>query len=101
MAITPHEIDKRFAPPATDPDRVAIKEAISGATRAVAMLIQQLVPGSREQSEAITHLEMAVSWAHMGVDRRPPLRRPVPDDTEAACLQAVAEADIAARPDRL
>lgn len=70
MAITQTEIGIRFAPPRTDPERVAIKAEISAAAERLALLINQLVPGSREESEAITAVEHAVQWAHCGVDRR-------------------------------
>ncbi|MFJ9461054.1 hypothetical protein ACIRST_39045 [Kitasatospora sp. NPDC101447] len=36
----------------------------------LALTINELVPGSRKGSEAITHLEMATGWALSGVDRR-------------------------------
>ncbi|MEU2510519.1 Acb2/Tad1 domain-containing protein [Streptomyces syringium] len=70
MAITQSEIQIRFAPPKTDPDRVAIKARIAAAAEELALLIHELVPGSREESEAITAVEHAVQWAHSGVDRR-------------------------------
>ncbi|MEU7092948.1 hypothetical protein [Kitasatospora aureofaciens] len=70
MAINEREIRIRFAPPATDPVRLAIKARIAEAAQHLALTIHELVPGSREESEAITHLEMATGWALSGVDRR-------------------------------
>lgn len=70
MSITDAEIDKRFTPQKTDDDRTAIKARLSEAGGELARLIHELVPGSREESEAITSLELAVAWAHLGVDRR-------------------------------
>ncbi|WP_327594623.1 hypothetical protein [Streptomyces chartreusis] len=74
MAITRNEIGIRFAPPKTDPARNDIKAQISAKAEELALLIHELVPGSREQSEAISNLEDAVDWAHNGVDRRLVLR---------------------------
>lgn len=70
MAITPREITVRFAPPKTDADRTAIKARLSRAGRELARLVHELVPGSREESQAIKACEQAVSWAHAGIDRR-------------------------------
>ncbi|MFF5045609.1 Acb2/Tad1 domain-containing protein [[Kitasatospora] papulosa] len=70
MAITPREIAIRFAPPKTDADRLAIKARISRAGEEFALLVHELVPGSREESQAIKACEHAVSWAHAGIDRR-------------------------------
>lgn len=80
MAITRTEIGIRFAPPRTDEARTAIKARLSARAEELALLIHELVPGSREQSEAVSSLEHAVQWAHAGVDRRlvlPGERRPV------------------------
>lgn len=35
----------------------------------LAYLIKELVPASREQSTAITHLETAIFWANAGIAR--------------------------------
>ncbi|MGW3735200.1 Acb2/Tad1 domain-containing protein [Streptomyces sp. NPDC005148] len=110
MAINPHEIKIRFAPPKTDADRIAIKARISKAAEELALLVNELVPGSREESQAIEACENAVAWAHAGIDRRYVAaheRKPAmpvllgTDDAEAACLAAMADADIAAKPERL
>lgn len=70
MALTPHEIRIRFAPVKVDRDRVAMKDRISAAAAELALLIHELVPGSREESQAVKACEMAVHWAHDGIDRR-------------------------------
>ncbi|MFF4900531.1 hypothetical protein [Streptomyces sp. NPDC001068] len=70
MAITTREIGIRFAPPKNDEARTAIKARISAKAEELALLIHELVPGCREQSEAINGVEHAVQWAHDGVDRR-------------------------------
>lgn len=110
MALTPNEIAIRFAPPKVDGDRVAIKARICGAAEELALLVHQLVPGSREESQAIKAVEIAVQWAHAGIDRRyvarderksPAAVRPDPLEAEAECVGAMAEADIAGRPELL
>ncbi|WP_262702000.1 MULTISPECIES: DUF7681 family protein [Streptomyces] len=70
MAINSSEIRRRFAPAKVDPERTEIKDRISAAAGTLAQLIHELVPGSREESEAITAVEHAVQWAHCGIDRR-------------------------------
>ncbi|MFD8078970.1 hypothetical protein ACFV3E_40725 [Streptomyces sp. NPDC059718] len=70
MALNPDEIAKRFAPAPDDAERIAKKNEISCAAHALAALINELVPGSREESEAVTHVETAVMWAHAAIDRR-------------------------------
>lgn len=70
MAITSREIDIRFAPPKTDDRRNAIKQEISEKAHELARLIHDLLPGCREESEAILQLEDVVHWAHSGIDRR-------------------------------
>lgn len=77
MALTSQEIDKRFPAPTADHDRVAIKREISRAAHSLALLIHDLVPGSREESRAIEALEQTVFWAHAGVDRRQPLTKTI------------------------
>ncbi|MEU0275973.1 hypothetical protein [Streptomyces sp. NPDC006307] len=105
MAITENEIRTRFAAPATDEARTAIKARLAEAAQEFALLVHALVPGSREESEAISSVELALWWAQAGVDRRVQPRarvRPaVPADPEAACLAAMAEADIASAPGRV
>ncbi|MBT2492332.1 hypothetical protein J7E96_28250 [Streptomyces sp. ISL-96] len=103
MAITENEIRIRFAAPATDEARTAIKARLATAAEELALLVHELVPGSREESEAISAVELALWWAQAGVDRRyVPRAKPLaPADAEAACLAAMAEADIASAPGRL
>ncbi|WP_405759531.1 hypothetical protein OG234_13570 [Streptomyces sp. NBC_01420] len=70
MAISEREIGIRFAPPKTDDRRNAIKERISAQAHELALLIHDLLPGCREESEAVLQLEGVVHWAHSGIDRR-------------------------------
>lgn len=81
MAITAREIGIRFAPPRTDEARHAIKARISAKAEELALLIHELVPGCREETQAIKGIEIAVQWAHDAVDRRlvlPGEQRPTP-----------------------
>jgi hypothetical protein len=68
VAITRREIGIRFAPPKTDETRNDIKTRISAKAEELALL--KLVPGCREESQAIKGLEVTVQWAHAAVDRR-------------------------------
>lgn len=74
VAITTTEIHRRFPPPPGDPaDPAHVRRAeISRLARCVATQILTVVPGSREQTLAITALEEAVMWAHAGIARRTP-----------------------------
>ncbi|MFJ3100312.1 hypothetical protein [Streptomyces sp. NPDC086835] len=105
MAITEKEIRTRFAPPAADEARTAIKARLAAAAQEFALLVHELVPGSREESEAISSVELALWWAQAGVDRRVQPRaqtpRLAPAEAEAACLAAMVEADIASAPGRV
>ncbi|MFJ4469505.1 hypothetical protein ACIP2X_18705 [Streptomyces sp. NPDC089424] len=74
MAITRKELGIRFAPPKTDEARNDIKARISAKAEELAVLIHDLVPGCREESQAIKGIEIAVQWAHDAVDRRLVLR---------------------------
>ncbi|MGK5529342.1 Acb2/Tad1 domain-containing protein [Streptomyces sp. URMC 129] len=105
MAITTAEIARRFTPPATDPERAALKARICAKAAELALLVHELVPGSREQSIAVEAIETAVSFAHHGIDRR--LTTP----TERIAARAAepvpahdydrAAAEAAVRPDPL
>ena len=93
MALNPNEIRIRFAPPKADADRLAIKARICAAAEELALLIHELVPGSREETQAVKACEIAVQWAHCGIDRRYVARgerRPgapvLIDPAEAVCL---------------
>jgi hypothetical protein len=95
VAITEREIRIRFAPPRTDEVRNDIKAQISAKAEELALLIHELVPGCREQSEAISGVEHAVQWAHDGVDRRLVL----PGEQRPA-LAPVMAAESGPAPDR-
>lgn len=72
MGLNPKEIGIRF-PPVDAEDKahhVIAKNKITAAAHELAGLIHELVPGSREESEAVTAVEQAVMWAHAGIDRR-------------------------------
>jgi len=91
VAITEREIHIRFAPPKTDETRNDIKARISAKAEELALLIHELVPGCREESQAIKGIEIAVQWAHDAVDRRLVLRgemRPAPAVPVAAPVVA-------------
>ena len=125
MALTDEELRKRFTPPTSDTDHVAIKRELTRAAHTLASLIHDLVPGSREESRAIEALEQAVFWAHAGVDRRGakrPARHAEPTATGSvaegtyrpvlcgcgnpthspliACPPSPAQPDATPRPDR-
>lgn len=72
MALNDKELRVRFAPVGTDAKahHDAAKNKITAAALEFAALIHELVPGSREESEAVTSVEEAVMWAHAGIDRR-------------------------------
>jgi hypothetical protein len=54
------------APKADQPERYA---ALRAKAKELADLIAEIVPASREQSVAITHLETAMMWANAGIAR--------------------------------
>lgn len=63
-------IDHNFTHhPPKDSDQVAVYERLRAAGKAFATEVAQLVPLSREQSEALTLIESAVLWANAGVAR--------------------------------
>jgi hypothetical protein len=68
--MTKEEINTRFTyhqPKDGQPEKyIAIREK----AQELAVLINELVPESREQSEAITNLETAVMFANAGIARR-------------------------------
>lgn len=70
MALNSAEIARRFAAPARDDERHALKARLSAAAGELAALVHDLVPGSREETLAVTAIEDAVQWAHAGIDRR-------------------------------
>jgi len=66
------EIEHRFTyhPPHGDqPRRYTV---LRGQGRALADLIDQLVPESREKALALTKLEEAIMWANAGIARNEP-----------------------------
>lgn len=105
MAITTREISIRFAAPKVDVDRVAIKGRICELAESLALLVHELVPASREQSEAIAAVESAVAWAHAGIDRRYVARserKPLDlAQAEAACMADISSEAARRCPDAL
>jgi hypothetical protein len=72
MAITHREINVRFAgrPGAGGPEL-----ELTGRLRSLAHLALTVVPGSREQTLAVTGLEEALLWSRAGIDRAPARQR--------------------------
>lgn len=67
--ITQEDIDKRFtyhSPKGNQPERYV---AIRNKAQELAELILNTTPSSREQSLAITELEMTVMWANASIAR--------------------------------
>lgn len=65
------DLDTRFAyrPPRTD--EISRFESIRSSGKALASLIVELTPSSREQSLALTKIEEAVMWANAAITRHP------------------------------
>jgi len=64
------EIENRFtyhAPKADQPKRY---EVIRGHAKAFALVIEEMVPESREKSLAFTKLEEVMMWANAAIARR-------------------------------
>lgn len=68
--ITKEEIEKRFTYHPPKPGQPEKYEKLRDKMKEVAELIVELVPASREQSEAITCLETASMFANAGIARR-------------------------------
>ena len=64
------DLEKRFTYHApTDAEQVEKYARIRAVAKSYAYTIKQLVPTSREQSLALTHLEEVVFWANAGMAR--------------------------------
>jgi hypothetical protein len=63
------DIDKRFTYHAPKPGQPARYELIRSEARKLAVVMNDMVPDSREKSLAITHLEDAVMWANAAIAR--------------------------------
>ena len=70
MPITPEELENRFTYHRPKDDQPAKYEAIRGQAKALAELIVDLTPESREQSTALTKLEEVSMWANAAIARR-------------------------------
>ena len=66
---TTHQIENNLKYHAPNGDTIPRYEAIREKAREFAILINQMVPASREKSEAMTQLEDTVMWANAGVAR--------------------------------
>lgn len=62
-------IENDFSYHAPSPEKIDKHETLREATKALALMYLELVPGGREQSLALTKLEEAVMWANAGVAR--------------------------------
>ncbi|KHF33372.1 hypothetical protein CM49_04320 [Paenibacillus sp. P1XP2] len=65
------QIDNNFryhAPKEGQPEKY---EAIRSRAKGLAVLIDELVPNSREKSLAMTNLEQAMFWANAAIARNP------------------------------
>ena len=68
--IDPAELNTRFTYHSPTTDQIPKYGELRDRGRELAMLIAELVPSSREQSLAFTHLEQAIMWANAGIARR-------------------------------
>lgn len=69
LVLSAADLDKRFtyhAPKGDQPDRY---NKIRAVAKAMAQLIAEATPASREQSLAITKLEECVMWANSAIAR--------------------------------
>lgn len=63
------QIENNFKYHAPTPGQPEIYQAIREKAKELAYLIDDLAPGSREKSLAMTNLEQAVMWANASVAR--------------------------------
>lgn len=63
------EIEKNFSYHAPKEGQPAKYEALRDKAKELAYLIDELVPGSREKSLALTNLEQSVFWANAAIAR--------------------------------
>lgn len=70
MPLTPEELDTRFTYHSPKADQAERYVKIRNAQKALAELVVELCPDSREQSLAITKLEEAGYWANASIARR-------------------------------
>jgi len=70
MELTPAELNERFTYHAPKDDQPERYIKIRDAQKALAELIVELCPDSRERSLAITKLEEVGYWANAGIARR-------------------------------
>jgi hypothetical protein len=64
------DIESRFTyHPPKDPETIASHEAVRDELRVTALLLDEMLPDSREKSIAITKLEEALMWANAAIAR--------------------------------
>lgn len=63
------DIKNRFTYHKPSADQIPKFEQLRAKARELAELFEALVPSSREQSLAVTHLDAALMWANAGVAR--------------------------------
>ncbi|PJN53650.1 hypothetical protein PAEVO_03710 [Paenibacillus sp. GM2FR] len=63
------QIENNFSYHAPTPGQPEIYQAIREKAKELAYLIDELAPGSREKSLAMTNLEQSVFWANAAVAR--------------------------------
>lgn len=64
------DVEKRFTYHAPKGDQQTRYEAIRGHAKSFAMVLEAMVPESREKSLAITKLEEVMMWANAAIARR-------------------------------
>jgi len=68
--VTEEELEARFTYHAPKPDQLPRYDRIRQEAKALARLIVNITPASREQSIALSHLEEAVMMANAAIARR-------------------------------
>lgn len=68
--ISEEELRTRFTYHAPKPEQISKYDALRYEAWLLASMIVDLTPPSREQSEALTHLETAVMFANAAIARR-------------------------------
>jgi hypothetical protein len=62
-------IERNFTYHAPKPGQPEIYQRLREKAKELALLINEVVPESREKSTAITHLETSIFWANAGIAR--------------------------------
>jgi len=67
----PRDLESDFKPFVPTPEQIRRMEAIRGKAKDLAYTIYHMVPGSREQSSALSRLDEVVFWVNAGITRNP------------------------------